>query len=75
MFFDDILGQEPAVNTFKRILSSNRLSHAYIFAGPSGVGKNTLGDFLLREFPELSYSVSATTRPIRSGEEDGKDDQ
>ncbi|MFH1231824.1 MAG: DNA polymerase III subunit delta' [Planctomycetota bacterium] len=39
MFFDDIIGQQSAVNTFKRILESNRLSHAYIFAGPSGIGK------------------------------------
>jgi guanylate kinase len=44
-----------------------------ILSGPSGVGKNTLGDFLLEQFPELSYSVSATTRPIRKGEEDGRD--
>lgn len=44
-----------------------------ILSGPSGVGKNTLGDFLLRQFPELSYSVSATTRTIRSGEQNGVD--
>ena len=44
-----------------------------ILSGPSGVGKNTLGDFLLQEFPELSYSVSATSREIRKGEKDGVD--
>lgn len=44
-----------------------------ILSGPSGVGKNTLGDFLLLQFPELSYSVSATTREIRKGEKDGVD--
>lgn len=44
-----------------------------ILSGPSGVGKNTLGDFLLLQFPELSYSVSATTREIRKGEQDGVD--
>ncbi len=44
-----------------------------ILTGPSGVGKNTLGDFLLEQFPQLSYSVSATNRPIRKGEEDGRD--
>ncbi len=44
-----------------------------ILSGPSGVGKNTLGDFLLQQFPELSYSVSATSRPIRKGEQDGVD--
>lgn len=44
-----------------------------ILSGPSGVGKNTLGDFLLQHFPELSYSVSATSREIRQGESDGVD--
>ena len=44
-----------------------------ILSGPSGVGKNTLGDFLLQQFPELSYSVSATSRAIRKGEQDGVD--
>ncbi len=44
-----------------------------ILSGPSGVGKNTLGDKLMQEFPQLAYSVSATTRPIRAGETEGKD--
>lgn len=44
-----------------------------ILSGPSGVGKNTLGDYLLKHFPELSYSVSATSREIRKGESDGVD--
>lgn len=39
MFFDDVIGQQSAINKFKEILESNRLSHAYIFAGPEGVGK------------------------------------
>jgi DNA polymerase III subunit delta' len=53
MFFDDIIGQESAVNIFTQILASNRLSHAYIFAGPSGVGKflfaRTLAKILICE--------------------------
>ena len=44
-----------------------------ILSGPSGVGKNTLGDFLLQQCPKLSYSVSATSRAIRKGETDGED--
>jgi guanylate kinase len=44
-----------------------------ILSGPSGVGKNTLGDFLLKQFPELSYSVSATSREMRIGEKNGVD--
>src|SRR5205807_8431388 len=41
--------------------------------GPSGVGKGTLIQELLRRLPELELSVSATTRPPRSGEVDGRD--
>ena len=41
--------------------------------GPSGVGKGTLIRELCRHFPELRLSVSATTRPPRSGEEEGRE--
>lgn len=44
-----------------------------ILSGPSGVGKNTLGDSLLKQFSHLAYSVSATTRAIRTGETAGVD--
>lgn len=42
-----------------------------ILTGPSGVGKGTLCKLLLRQCPDLYLSVSATTRPIRPGEQDG----
>ena len=41
--------------------------------GPSGVGKGTLIRGLLERVPGLRLSVSATTRPPRPGEEDGRD--
>ena len=44
-----------------------------VVTGPSGVGKGTLIRSLCREFPDLRLSVSATTRPPRSGEVDGRD--
>ena len=55
------------------LIISLRMQKVIILSGPSGVGKNTLGDFLLQEFPELSYSVSATSREIRKGEQHGVD--
>jgi DNA polymerase-3 subunit delta' len=36
-----ILNQEPAVNLLTLALKKNRLSHAYLFTGPKGVGKET----------------------------------
>jgi len=42
-----------------------------IFTAPSGAGKTTIVRHLLAHFGELAFSVSATNRPIRPGEEDG----
>lgn len=42
-----------------------------IFTAPSGAGKTTIVRHLLQHFDELAFSVSATNRPIRQGEEDG----
>jgi guanylate kinase len=44
-----------------------------IIAAPSGAGKTTIVKHILQQFPQLSFSVSATTRPIREGEKNGKD--
>jgi guanylate kinase len=44
-----------------------------VVTGPSGVGKGTLIRSLCRHFPDLRLSVSATTRPPRAGEEEGRD--
>lgn len=46
-----------------------------VLAGPSGVGKGTIGKRLLARDPRLTWSVSATTRPPRPGEVDGVDYQ
>lgn len=45
----------------------------FVVSGPSGAGKTTLVHRLLAQFPDMKFSVSATTRPARSGEVDGKD--
>lgn len=45
----------------------------FVITGPSGVGKGTLISRLLELHPELQLSISATTRPPRTGEEDGVD--
>jgi guanylate kinase len=43
-----------------------------VITGPSGVGKGTLIRGLLRRVPGLELSVSATTRPPRPRERDGR---
>jgi guanylate kinase len=44
-----------------------------IFSAPSGAGKTTIVQHLLKKIPELEFSVSATTRKPRGDEEEGKD--
>ena len=45
----------------------------FVLSSPSGAGKSTIARKLLASEPELSMSVSYTTRPPRPGEVDGKD--
>lgn len=40
--FQEVVGQEVAVTTLKNALERKRIAHAYLFAGPRGVGKTTL---------------------------------
>jgi len=44
-----------------------------IFSAPSGAGKTTLVNHLLKTDPRLRFSVSACSRPMRKGEIHGKD--
>ena len=44
-----------------------------IFSAPSGAGKTTIVQYLLTKIPDLDFSISATTRPARGDEKDGKD--
>ncbi|QDM17025.1 guanylate kinase [Tardiphaga sp. vice352] len=45
----------------------------FVLSSPSGAGKTTLTRMLIAEIPELKMSVSVTTRPMRPGEEEGRD--
>lgn len=45
----------------------------FVVTGASGTGKTTLVRQALTTIPGLRFSVSATTRPIRAGEQDGTD--
>ena len=45
----------------------------FVITGTSGEGKSTLARELVQRMPELALAVSATTRPRRRGEEEGRD--
>ena len=45
----------------------------FVLSSPSGAGKTTLAERLLKNDPKINLSVSATTRPPRPGEVEGED--
>lgn len=46
--FDEIIGQPHIVGTLKNAIQRNRLAHAYLFAGPRGVGKTSTARILAK---------------------------
>ncbi len=44
-----------------------------VLAGPTSVGKSTMSRYIRTTYPQVHFSVSATTRPPRPGEADGED--
>jgi len=46
--FSDVIGQEHITTTLKNALINNRIGHAYLFAGPRGVGKTTTARILAK---------------------------
>lgn len=46
--FDEVVGQEPVTRTLKNALRQGRVAHAFLFAGPRGVGKTTTARILAK---------------------------
>jgi len=50
-------------------MSKGRL---FIISGPSGSGKDTVLSQVLKTYPDLKFSISSITRPMREGEKEGE---
>jgi guanylate kinase len=53
--------------------AETRARPVFVLTGTSGEGKSTLAKLLVERVPELELAISATTRPQRPGEQDGRD--
>src|ERR1700751_4297319 len=50
-----VVGQEHITSTLEKAIKSGRISHAYLFTGPKGVGKTSIARILAHEINNLPY--------------------
>jgi DNA polymerase III subunit gamma/tau len=54
--FADVVGQDHITKTLQNAIKSGRISHAYLFTGPRGVGKTSVARILAHEINNLPYT-------------------
>ncbi|MEM7168233.1 MAG: DNA polymerase III subunit delta' [Planctomycetota bacterium] len=72
MLCPDVVGHEPARHFFLRAIAAQRLSHAYLLVGPTGIGKRRFADqlteaLLCRHGPSESCGACASCLQLASG--------
>lgn len=71
-----VKGNQPSMTETKQrgsIEEPTQNHKLIIFSAPSGSGKTTVVRHLLDVIPNMEFSISATTRPMRAGEKHGHD--
>ena len=62
---------KPQSEPRERTQSYDMKNKLFVMRAASGAGKTTLKDLVIKDFPDIKYSISATTRAPREGEVDG----
>ncbi len=55
---DEVIGQDHIVATLKNALKTGKISHAYLFTGPRGIGKTSVARILAHEVNGFAYDES-----------------
>lgn len=55
----EVVGQEHITSTLTNALQAGKISHAYLFTGPKGVGKTSIARILAHEINDLPYDEEA----------------
>lgn len=58
--FDEVVGQETIVKALQNALSSGKITHAYLFSGPRGIGKTTIARIFAKA---LNCETAPTNNP------------
>ncbi|OYX43468.1 DNA polymerase III, subunit gamma and tau [Candidatus Saccharibacteria bacterium 32-49-12] len=61
---DEVVGQRHITDVLTKALESGRISHAYLFTGPRGVGKTSVARILAHAITQLPYDEAATNLDI-----------
>lgn len=56
----EVVGQEHVTKTLQHAIKSGKISHAYLFTGPRGVGKTSIARIMAHEVNQLPYDESST---------------
>lgn len=57
--FQEVVGQHDVTDTLTKAIKKGRISHAYLFTGPRGVGKTSVARILAHEINGLPYDPEA----------------
>jgi DNA polymerase-3 subunit gamma/tau len=71
--FEEVVGQEPIVQTLRNAVRSGRTAHAYLFCGTRGVGKTSMARILARAInvpPELTQADQIAQAILRGDDLD-----